>query len=326
MPAEIPDPKTIEVANQTPTQTAPKEPEDFSFLNAEPGEFDVLPPDPKASKPAEATATATEPAPAVATRPEHPASLVEAAREAGITDRVMAKLGTDELIEVVLANQAKMNAIAEATAKRSPVRQPKPEPEVDEDDRELADLATEFGEDNKIVRKMRKDHERHKKLETMLTERAKTDALRHQNESYDAIETAFESLGPKFEKLFGKGTINEIADGNKAKRKMVAMAAGIDFNADSPRMIQRKITQAALQAFGDLVADPAPATSQPAKPNGKQITPDQWDQGVLAKPTSAKPPRAKVAANAAIADRMSEMGVYAGAKGGNGDDFDGIPD
>ena len=55
----------------------------------------------------------------------------------------------------------------------------------------------------------------------------------------------------------------------------------------------------------------------------KRYTEDEWNKAALARPTATKEPRAKVAANAAVRDRMIEMGAY---QGNNKDEFDGLPD
>lgn len=323
------------VANEPVPPAAEQVPVDdqsLDFLNAGPDAFDTLPAAPQ--KTAADSAPAAQPASAQATpkaAPAHPAALVREARDVGVDDRIISKLDTDELMDHVLGLQRKFHAL-EAAESRIRDRRPEPTqpaaPVVDEDEAEIASLEAD-GIDSRLIKLVRKQKAKINEIEGGQKQRNEQESQRRTNEAFQAVDDSFADLGAKFEKIVGKGELTAQPESIQARRKSIFRAAGIDIQADAPRVIAKKIQKAAMELFGDVVAEPKAEVKPDAKPSptASGYTAEQWDRGTVERPTASRPAkeRGARAAAAAVHQRMQEMGVHAGPNG-TGDDFDGLPD
>ena len=316
------DTKEIEVAN-----LAVKPVEDFKKLTDKLAEFAtpethplddtaVQPPEPEEPVvPPKPEVPTPEPQPSVpvAQTPSHPQSLLDAARAVGIEEQYLEPgvVQTQALLDFVV----KMRLAA--------VPQPAKAVVPESDDADFEYLEKEVGMDKRAIAIMRKMKEGLAKLETRPDpEQVFQRAIAQQSQQQQtdrALDAAFNSLGPKFEKLVGKGTLSEVDDNAKQKRVFIYTAAGVK-GGDSAAVIAKKITEAANRAYGGIlpeVAPPAPAA------NGR-ITQEQWDAGAVAKPTAAKakPSKGEEAAAKHIQAMMREMGV---TNKGVEDELDGVP-
>lgn len=335
MAAELPDPSTIEVANSASPAAQPvapqtPEPDDLTtFLNAEPDEFDAPP-----KRESREAQFETAPARKTAEVKHHP-RLVEAARQVGLEDHIIDKLSPDDLTDAVFNLERKWRNLDTIDTRRNQehTRQPKaPEPVVDEADEALQSLEDE-GFDPRLLKILRLTKTKAAEVETTVKQSSQSDMERRQAEALDAVEDAMAGLGPKFERIVGKGAITEVDEGAKEIRNAIFLQAHIS-PMDSPRTIARKITLTAQKLYGKLLAD-APAANPvaeaygkkpaaPAKNGSKVYTEEEWDRAGLAKPTATNTPkpRGARAAAQAIAARMHDFGV---SRGVDDDEFDGLP-
>lgn len=262
----------------------------------------------------------------------HPPSLVRAALAIGLEPRQIAALSSDSLTDMVLRFQAEMglNRRQEATA-------------LDEDEEALQYIENEVGADKKLVGLLRKQQEKIKAMEQHLVTEQKSSQQRRQSDVEEAIDNAFEELGPRFEKLFGTGPLRKLGDGpQKIKRLRIYQQAGLTPD-DSDRVIKRKVAQLAREMFEDLLPTEQPAkpaasaanaydAGKPAnghangkpKPNGKH-TPEEWEEAALAAPVAPDPeltPRERTLQQKAQ-DYMREKGI---TNRDYVDTYDGVPD
>ncbi len=111
----------------------------------------------------------------------------------------------------------------------------------------------------------------------------------------DVIDSAFESLPAEYQPLVGKGSITDLPDGSSEIdiRTAIYASANIDPTRDSPRQKATKIAAAAKKLYGKVVAAPAPAPTpdpyEASKGGAKRITPEQFNNAAVAKPTSREP-------------------------------------
>lgn len=331
MAAAIPDPSTLEVANSaSPTTVAPTapEPDDLhAFLNSEPDEYDTPP---KRETPPVETPRERPVVEAPVVVRHHP-RLVEAAQQVGLEDHIIAKLSPDDLMDAVFNLERKWRHLDTNDTRRHqeqrPVTPKTPEPVVDEDEEALQALEAE-GYPAPLLKLLRSAKQKTAAVETTVKQSTQSDMQRRHGEMLDVVEDTIASLGPKFERVVGKGSITEVDADAKDVRNIILSQAGVS-PMDSPRAIARKITLTAQKLYGKLLADPAPNAvaeeyGKKPKSNGKTYTEEEWDRAGLAKPTATNvpKPRGARAAAQAVAARMQDFGV---SRGQDDEEFDGLP-
>lgn len=289
----------------TTPETAAAESE-FADLNP-PAEEPETPAKPDAAvKPAETPAA-----------PTHPQALIDAAREAGLSDRFIAKQDTDSLYEALVVQHRKLSEVAVANQSRRyrdddderPRREAKPAPGGIED--ELAYLESEEGGiaprlvnvNRTIVKELRE-------LKSREAERLKVEAERRSADIYDAADEAIDSLAKSVEQKF-----------SKEQKQALFRAAGIT-DTDSARTVKRKITEAGLTLFSGLTKKKTVALPPT---NGKKPSAQELENSRLSKPTSSLPSRlnSERAARAAVRDYMVQNNINQPSER---DELEGVPE
>lgn len=304
--AQVTDPSTIEVANvaDKPTEADKPKYDDLNKLLASMSEEDAHPLEGQAEAVVEPVKAVTPTPAAPVVEPQvpsvlaHPKDLLQAARDLGVEERHLAPgvVPTQALLDWVVTARLKDATIssqkAQEAAKPAPVA-----PAKDEDEEAIAYFA-QLGMDEKFISHAKRQADRIKQLESALQKIGDPEKIAQEvvvkREKHIAAQTAFEravdgsfaALGPKFEKLVGKGTMRELS-GTPAenKRKRVYMAAGIDFTKDNAETVRQKISAAATELFGDMTEE-VPAAA-PATPEGAYAkpTPAEWDNAAIGKPS-----------------------------------------
>ena len=307
---------------------------DLSFLNAEDDPNDFLPEAP--AKPPEAPATAPDasavpPAAAEPTPPAPPArprGLVNAARRLGISEERIAALSDTALDDLV-------DSVLEVKVAQPPAPPPTEKPiasVTDEDDDVLLDqLEKEIEPDPRLMKLMRKQSKKIKELENVgvkVKEIEQRDLDRAKRIGIDAVESGFASLPPEYEQVFGKGAMDDIKDQEiKDSRYGVYALAGVDFQKDTPTVIQQKIVAVAKRMYGKVVKKAEPAPKAPAEPppapKGK-YTADEAARAALGRPAGKVSKRERALADT-VKEYMAEHGIFNG-DGADKDEFPGVPD
>lgn len=284
--------QSTEQDNATPENVTAES--EFADLNPPPAEPKVPVKLEAAAKPVEAPAATA-----------HPQALIDAAVEAGFSERFISKLDTDALYEALVNQHRKLSeAVVAAQPRRQrerdddderPRRETKPEPGGIED--ELAYLESEEGGiAPRLVNVQRTLAKELRELKAREAERIKFETERRSADIFDAAEEAIDSLGKSTEQKF-----------SKEQKQTLFRAAGIT-EADSARTVKRKITEAGLTLFQGLTKKKA---SPPLPPNGaKKPAAEEFGNG-MNPPSSSRPSRLKGdrAAQAAVHDYLVENNI-----------------
>lgn len=255
-------------------------------------------------------------------KPSHPQALVNAALTLGLRSSHINGMSTDDLTDLVFSLRQPQTQAAQTT-------QP-----VDEDEAVLQYLEKEVGADPKLLAMLKRQHKKISDLEGNLKQQGEREAQRRQVSGEEAIDTAFEQLGVKFEKVFGKGAFRSMSEGPQRQTRLrVFQSAGIDVQNDTEPVIRRKIQAAVGDLYRDVLGDNAYETAKPqaappatngAAPKGKHTT-EEWDGGGTARPTSSDPQLTKREKTllGAVKDYYREHGITNRDESAN---LDGIPD
>lgn len=203
------------------------------------------------------------------------------------------------------SREQNFHAAATGNAMDSQRRQSAPAPAEPDDEAELDAVAQEYGLDAKFVNIIKRQAKELRELKGTLKGTVERSQSREKQERDAAYDMAFEQTGKKFAKVFGEGDGAELVGSKElARRNAVIKSANIQ-DTDTPTVIRRKVAKAADALYGDIVGS-APAEDQGGgpydgsgevdeesplprgniRPNGKgRITPEQWNNGTLAKPT-----------------------------------------
>jgi hypothetical protein len=275
-----------------------------------------------------------------APKPSHPDTLVRRARILGIDDATIKKLDSDQLDDLVFREHRKLtlqeaqDMRAARGEEREIKRDPAPEPEEDEDFE--ADELEQI--DPVVLKAMRRQQAKLKELKELKKEIAQSkerEQIRQTRSNEEAYDMAFESLGAKYEKIFGKGDGRELDHTSKEMKRRLAVLrdAGLDLDLDGPTTIKRKLIKAAEGLYGDFAVEPKAETVEPSpydeveKPVEKNGHPTkkEWEQAALAKPTQrrAKPPTSEAAAREAVREYYRAHGITTGEES---EQLEGVPD
>lgn len=245
-----------------------------------------------------------EPTPAVPVVADHPAALVQAAQEFGISDEEIAELPTRALFSQVsrLYKTQQQFIGQQAMQRQIQDSQVKPLPPAEEDF-DIGDPDFEQQVDPLIVKTIKKlGLQSRKEIESLrseLSKRDQRDADRALRENVAAIDTAFASLGKQYEKIFGKGggVALQKSGGPEFQRRIAALnAAGININE-----VNRETILGQLKGAADILfvlpsgADPYTAAQRvaaeptPVKPTNGRFTEQEWEESALAHPTQRTP-------------------------------------
>ncbi len=226
--------------------------------------------------------------PAETPAPTHPEPLIAAAREAGLSERTIAKLDTDALYEVLVNQHRKLSEVASQPRRRDEEEE-RPRrpvaPAADEYEAEFAEIEQEVNP--RLVSIQRKLANELRDLKAREAERLENDRKRRYVEVTDAADEAIDSLGKSIEQKF----TNE-------QKAALFRAAGID-GSEPARVIKRKITEAGLTLYQGLTKKKTPPL--PAN-NGKKPSADEFNNGHVP-PSSSRPSRLK-------GDRAAEQAIH----------------
>lgn len=295
MPAE----QSTESTSTTPESAAAESPHEFAESNSP----QIEPETP--AKPEVAAAPAETPA--------HPQPLIDAAREAGLSERTISKLDTDALYEVLVNQHRKLSEVASQSRRQRdedderPRRQAKPA--ADEYESEIAEIEQEVGGPSRMTSFQRKLVSELRDLKTREADRLRVEAERRGAEIFDAADEAIDSLAKSTDQNF-----------SKEQKQTLFRAAGI-LDTDSSRAVKRKITEAGLTLFSGLTKKKTP----PLPTNGaKKPTAEEFENGHVP-PSSSRPSRLKGdrAAEAAVHDYFVQNGI---TRGSGRVELEGVPD
>lgn len=190
-----------------------------------------------------------------------------------------------------------------------------------------------------VLKILKRQAEAIKELSEKAGALSKHEEVRQRQLQDDLLDAAFEAMGPRYEKVLGKGKGATLLN-TPAMQKRIAVfrQAGVDWTADGPEAIAKKIADAGAALYGDLIdpeppAKPAspgggayagtPAAAVPAKPAAKATRADakrnekigEWAGSHAARATQrngAAEPKGVQAADKAVAAKMVEMGMEPG--------------
>lgn len=231
----------------------------------------------------------------VAPKPSHPRSLLRLGADLGFTREEMAEMSTDDLTEQVA--EAARDERVRALSARNVVQQPflgnelqrtrDPEPEPDD----LAGLHPEIDPSiSSVLRKMQarinaQDKEirelkgGHEKVKGSLEATA-------QAAQNDQIDSAFNSLGPDYEDVFGQGTLLDFDDGDPRLQKRKAVLASLRSDPPTRKMsLRQAIVARAKSLFGSNPPPRATGAGSPSTESAPAYSQEEWNEGALQRPT-----------------------------------------
>jgi hypothetical protein len=201
--------------------------------------------------PAEPAAVAP-PAPAA---PKHPDYLVRPALEAGLSQADVDEMTTPALGRwVELFNkqqfQASKQEATQRTIEQAMGRSNPPAPPVPPTEESLFDAELEKDLDPRLAKVLKKLAEENKELKALKGRQDQLDARETARQTQAVnrmIDDAFELLGPKYEKVFGKGDYHSLGAQSKEVKRRVAclQETGLDLNNTSPAKLRAKLQEAA---------------------------------------------------------------------------------
>lgn len=253
---------------------------------------------------------AVEPAPAAA---KHPAYLTQQAEELGFSAEEVEEMSTGLLTRQIYRAQrdrhaAQMADMRARTLSEAAVRQPEPRPVQPIEEDVLP--ATEF--DERLVSHLRKTEARLKAQEEELARLRQQDQAKTVTTNTELIDEAFEALGDEYAALVGKGAVAELNPQSPeiARRIAILNAAGINLQ-NVTRASKARIKAAADKLFPRPKKDAGEdspyqaATGKPAKANG--VSPEEWAEASLARPTQRKAAELPKGDKRAIANLEQKM-------------------
>ncbi len=338
----VTNPQDIRVANIPPEEPAPtlsdqyEHDSDFSTFDQDQVSTPVAP----GTEPSVASTPPAAPSAPPKTPRKHPPGLVRRAlRHGAAQDEIDActTLDLDDWVEKqdLVIERERENNLRFNRGTPAPA-EPKPAPEPEEDfgvsKEELAEIHPS------IVKMMSALKKENAELKKGLTETVARDQDRERRSKEEIYDSAFESLGEKYIKIFGEGTGGDLKGTDELQSRIAVLSAANISSADTPGQIKKKITTAANKLYGRILAPEATADSAgaydetptepqvPRQPNGKpRITKEQYENGALARTTqrTRKEAPSKGKAVRAVAEKMREMNV----SDGDFDHFeeDGLP-
>ena len=301
-----------ELESPTPASTTPSDPYDIgdTNLNVEIPEKTPV----KQEEAAPSVAADTDPAPppaqdrprnpdgTFAKIPKHEAFLVQQAEEYGYSSEDIDEMSPAALRRVITQHRNHQRLLTEQFTKQysldqNKVRQPVEAPKPPEED--TIDLGLDENQyDPQLIQAMKKlagaRNAEIKELRQKLDERDQRDQQREGLRLESIIDNAFSSLGDKFEKVFGRGAGRDVSQNDQAGyRRRLAVLRDAQINAQNmtPAQIKAKIRDSVELMFPGTAEAYAEVTQQ-GGPNGPasapRITPEQWANGAVAKPTQRR--------------------------------------
>jgi len=231
--------------------------------------------------------------------PKHEAYLVQQAEEFGYGPEDIEELSPQALRRVITQHRNHQRLIADQFSKQHAIDQnkvhvPVEAPKTEDDDIDLGLDEAQY--DPQLVAAMKKlarsQSQEVKSLKAQLAERDQRDQQREGLRLESIIDGAFSSMGDKFEKIFGKGAGRDVSQKDQAgyrRRLAVLRDAQINVQNMTPAQIKAKIRESVelmypdtQEAYGEVVKQGA-SNDAPSR-----ITPEQWANGTVAKPTQRK--------------------------------------
>jgi len=252
-----------------------------------------------------------EPAPPTS---RHPAYLIEQAKSFGYTEEEIEDTPTHILGKTMhRLNQQALRFRDEQLRARQvsegQVRAPQPAPAIEEDieldwgtdeeGRPLAEKDFHPGVVKALKSLAKKQRDETKGLREELSKRDEREQQRENNRAAAVFDAAFASLGAEYEIAVGKGPGREMGQAQQDEydnRIAILTKAQADPRVHTVAQVKAKVKAAAEKMFGKFLGKhPAPyaevgkTPKQPAPPtNGvpkPRITPEEWEEAALARPT-----------------------------------------
>ncbi len=313
------DTTQIAVANlaaSEPTET-PEPDSDLSFLN-ETAQAET----PKEPEPT--PEPAPEPKPTLKAS-AHSRTLIRRALELG------APLGiTRQQIEAASADEID-EFIERQESLQQPKATPSEKPKDDEDETFEFDPAILSQMDPGIAKAIKAVPtlvKTNKQLKAELEQTKAAERKRQESAAIEMVDSAFEGLEDAKE-LFGEGGIADLKGTKEgARRSALYQIAGINFDTDGQKAINRKIKQAYETMYGDKPKAAEKPAEKPEEPKvkGRHFTREEFDAGVLGRPTATKKPtKSKQAAEEAMVAFYRDHDLPINGKHEEMD-FPGVPD
>ena len=218
-----------------------------------------------------------QPARPAAPAPKHDAELLTLAREYGISEAEAGEYSPAQLVKQISRLQARDAAVmADRAARPASPPPPPPADEIDWGEGEVYDEETgrmvkkKFTEEDihPAVRQLIKSHAKQLR-EVMGDAKAAREELASQQAASlgDAINDGFDSLGPTYEAVFGKGPMAGLPDGPERQRRNLVWTQVREKLAGQPRPTAKQLSllvnQTATAIFGQLLGGVMPPRGQP---------------------------------------------------------------
>lgn len=305
--AELESPKP-----ETPASTSSADPYDIGDTNLNVEIPDKKPETPTEVPPSDAAAVADSvpssqdrprnPDGTFAKIPKHEAFLVQQAEEYGYSPEDIDEMSPAALRRVITQHRNHQRLLTEQFTKQysldqNKVRQPVEAPKPPEED--AIDLGLDEAQyDPQLIQAMKKlagaRNAEIKELRQKLDERDQRDQQREGLRLESIIDNAFSSMGDKFEKVFGRGAGRDVSQNDQAGyRRRLAVLRDAQINAQNmtPAQIKAKIRDSIELMFPGTAEAYAEVTQDKKVTNGTlspRITPEQWSEGSVARPTQRR--------------------------------------
>ncbi len=236
-------------------------------------------------------------------------SLIQDARELGFEDHELEGMSNAVLFRTVkIATRQQLDSLREQARARTVLNAEVRNPEPMEDPIDFGidpDTGRPFSPADlhpSLIAIAKQNHELKKQM-------AQQEQQRRQRDFWDVAETIddiFEQLGPKYERILGKGAGVDLAqnkDPGLKRRLAVLSEAGINVEGVSANQVRR--AAARIKAAADLLYGPAvEAQEKPAAPNPytpappgappsaarqQVVSQEDWEEAATAAPTSRPP-------------------------------------
>jgi hypothetical protein len=200
----------------------------------------------------------------------------------------------------------------------------------DEDGRQLTEKDFHPGVVKALKQIAMKQQKETKGLREELSKRDQRDEQRELNRAAAVYDAAFAALGKDYEHLVGTGPGREMGEDKKAEyRRRIAILteAQADPRIHTVAQVKARVKAAADLLFPPVRRAPYAEVPKPGKPTNGQapaqrITPEEWEEGGLARPTSRKAEEVKGEALAVrnLAAKMDQETIP------DSEELDGFPE
>lgn len=151
------------------------------------------------------------------------------------------------------------------------------------------------------------------KLEALVQQFVTAEQQRQVEQHYSEVDMGFEACGPDYKSVFGEGRGKNMQASDPAFKRRVAVLTSLQADPPKGGSVKDNVKARALELFGRQ--QHAPPSPQPVNGNNR-ITPEQWEEATLARPTArrgAAEPHGPARAERAVAQQLAEMASDTGS-------------